>query len=810
MKALFFHNMTAGWRNILKYKTQNIISVLCLSVGVLCFAIALYFINTTWQNYVKEIVEGGKVRAYATLKADSLITETTYNMAKQIESMPSVKSVLYKTGFLNNTSVTYKDASGLTTTGDNHFSFVSPQWLAEENFYSMSTGKRVGELKPGTIILDRRDAKLLFGDESPIGYEVTFNGKKHIVSDVVYSPTYWGEMNGLLVVGSQEYASMIKTINIEILLNNGYTCDDLRIELEKKMPQLSWSLYDFKNEDNAFLYILLLAFLTFLGASVLLIGLSGFLKMQLQLFILRTREMALRRCNGAKPMELFMLLCSELFIIFCFVAVVSMLISCTFEAYTMPMLQKFQVLSMLNLQTSIIYCTELVIVVVAFVVSVIIAWMTVRKNLKVSLADNVKTSFTQRTKWNSAMQVTQYLVAVILFFCISLMFYVIYRQTSRHTFPEKTSYYKNIVSLKGIPEKVEDIENLPSVALSGQIFGVYYYVDQATDSISKNVPRRESIEKIEDSDSTYKINIYEPVVADAATFKILKVKIRKDFEERYKYFDNVPVYVKKQKAANVMKELNVSYEVSEEEFLLPDGNRYMMIGYTERFPQANINYLQTGLYIVEDKDEFLKNQKNEYKDLGLQNDWLILPKNNDVKAFMADFNDVHHKSRPDVPAEIKFDLPTLYDCWFGEFEVFDFIRQLLYILIFVSLLSIVLTVFSSISLETRGKQKEVAIRKVNGAKTRDIVMLFSRYYIITLSIAFVLAAIIGAISFFFLNWFSNISISLPLFTYREFFYYILLPSLFSILVISSVTIATVWKKIYNIAHVNPANLIKKE
>lgn len=800
MKALFAHNFTSGWRNILKYKTQNIISVLCLSVGVLFFAIALYFINSLWQSIGKPVVSADKVKAYGTMKNTGEIVHTNYDMIKTIESLPAVKSVSYYNYHYMQENVYIKNKAGQEVIGGYMTSIVSPDWLKENNFYSVKTGKHVEVLKPGTILIEERAAKRLFPGETPIGYTFTIkiNGKDRTIEDIVYSPTYYGSMEDIIVVASEELAQQIGPINIVITLNKGFSKDDLEKQLDKKMPEYKMMLSEAPGSNTYILLLFLLFFaLVLLGASVLIIGLAGFLKMQLQLFILRTREMALRRCNGAKPMELFMLLCSELFIIFCFVAVVSMLISWAFEAYSMPMLQQFGLLDMFNLHTEIIYRTELMIIAFAFVVSVVIAWFTVRRNLKASLASNVKTGFTQLTKWNAAMQVTQYVVAIILFFIISWLFYAIYDGvTKKYTLPASPNYYKNIVSVGGMfNDEDGEIEKLPSVGMSAKILSVQYSISQEKDSTHHVVPRREMRAKKYET-----LNVYDPIIANAAAFKMLKVRFSKDRSyERDSLLDNVPVFVRKEKAASVMKELNISYKVSEEEFLLPDSNKYIQIGYTERFPNAKINYQQTGFYIIEDKDVFQKNQKNQYDDSRHQFDWFILPKNKDVDAFNKDFDALCHKVE-DIPADMHFSCPTAYDEWFKELKMMNFIRELLSILAIVSLLSIVLTVFSSISLETRGKQKEVAIRKVNGAKTRDIVMLFSRYYIITLSIAFMIAALIGCIILI-------ITMGRAIFLLKDLYIYILPPFLFSILVITSVTIATVWQKIYKISHINPANLI---
>ncbi|MBQ8442740.1 MAG: ABC transporter permease, partial [Bacteroides sp.] len=58
---------------------------------------------------------------------------------------------------------------------------------------------------------------------------------------------------------------------------------------------------------------------------------------------------------------------------------------------------------------------------------------------------------------------------------------------------------------------------------------------------------------------------------------------------------------------------------------------------------------------------------------------------------------------------------------------------------FVSLILVVLSIYSAISIDTVGRQKEIAIRKINGATGRDIASLFAKPYVVVylLSFAFV-------------------------------------------------------------------------
>ena len=110
----------------------------------------------------------------------------------------------------------------------------------------------------------------------------------------------------------------------------------------------------------------------------------------------------------------------------------------------------------------------------------------------------------------------------------------------------------------------------------------------------------------------------------------------------------------------------------------------------------------------------------------------------------------------------------------------------------------ILSVYSAISIDTVGRQKEIAIRKINGATSRNIASLFAKPYVIVYLISFV-------------------------------FVYPLLRLLLIELTDGYLEIAYQWdwviglffgfagllfivtaQKIYQIMHINPATIIKKE
>jgi hypothetical protein len=105
-----------------------------------------------------------------------------------------------------------------------------------------------------------------------------------------------------------------------------------------------------------------------------------------------------------------------------------------------------------------------------------------------------------------------------------------------------------------------------------------------------------------------------------------------------------------------------------------------------------------------------------------------------------------------------------------------------------------------VALETRGRQKEVAIRKINGAKTKDIILLFLRPYIKALCIAYLLSLFTTFVVIFVLG----LRIDIPSEAWLGFalLYFI------SNIIITLVTFLTIWQKIYKVAKTNPAEIIQ--
>lgn len=152
-----------------------------------------------------------------------------------------------------------------------------------------------------------------------------------------------------------------------------------------------------------------------------------------------------------------------------------------------------------------------------------------------------------------------------------------------------------------------------------------------------------------------------------------------------------------------------------------------------------------------------------------------------------------------LPENIPYQVRTLLDD-IHEVQAVEYILK--NIILFFAIVSIIITllgVYSSITLDTERRQKEVAIRKVNGAGILQIILLFARLYIVLLAGSAVIAfPLIYAVLMLWKR------------MYTVFFNYGFLFWCSIFLVVAFITAVTIFFRILKIARTNPAEVIKSE
>lgn len=160
---------------------------------------------------------------------------------------------------------------------------------------------------------------------------------------------------------------------------------------------------------------------------------------------------------------------------------------------------------------------------------------------------------------------------------------------------------------------------------------------------------------------------------------------------------------------------------------------------------------------------------------------------------------IEQNLREVFPASIEPTISTLQN----EIEEYQALEnKLKNIILFFSGVCLIITllgVYSAITLDTERRQKEVAIRKVNGAGLKEIIVLFTRLYIRLLGVSFILAA---PIIYLILQQWKQM--------YLVFFNDGILYWGGILSGVSMITALTIIFRILKIARINPATIIKSE
>ena len=800
MNLLFKHNLAAGWRNILKYKTQNIISVLCLSVGVVLFTLTVIIL------YSDDISVNSDIYGITLWEEEDMLHFVNYD-AKNISTirdLPSVKSV-YVTAS-SSCSGDIKDDKGKHYYRGKEIAVWNNEILRYYGLKSAISGKSLEQVANRTVLLTDQACSAFFpGGINPIGYEIGVSGlytskeiKELRVGDIISTKGLHVGLPPFIVVTDENHITdYLPSFSIRVSLNKGYTYDDLCREMKQAFPKFKSEVHHhtFSDENE-----ILLSIFFFLGISILLIGLTGYLKMQIQLFMLRSREMSLRRQNGAKTVHLFLLLCAELLILFTFVLGVSMLIS--WELYDFVVLTRVDFDSSSNpWPLSSIMCIETWITIATLVASVGIAWFAVRRTIKSPLCQTVGTSYSPTTKGHGILQTIQFIVANILLAVILLISFSV-----GFAFPTKYEndimQYKRIAPIFTTTDCAKKLQQLPSVEKVERYRMLQYDINSPEDTVGitkgylSDVFRSDTLLGKHDEPRRVYGRIYE-----LSAWQMINPRtsiMPSDSPDKNESGHVIPVYATISDAEQVCSELGIKHKPSAKRYSLKSGNQFVRLGYVHQLDidKHREGYIAFHIITAQKLEKLMMNSADSLylRDFGFET--YVLAKAGCYESLCNELDKMEHQSNPELSNNYHIKVPSLYDKLFDEYDFYLFIVRMIVLVTVVCIISIILTVFSSVSLETRRRQKEIAIRKAHGAKARDIVKIFCRSYIVKLIITLVVVIAIIILGSYYIN-VPELLIDF-------------IAVILGWMIIVLITIITIWHKIYKAVHVNVAEIIKKE
>lgn len=802
---MILHNLIIAVRNIQKHKIQNLISILGLSVALLCFSVCLYcsrYIYNIDNCFEKKerIAEFGLYfdSSYASGVPADLITKVMPYISAQVETTTRTTYARERDYNLekDNKQLPYTlNVMEVDTTFNRVFTpqIINGSWETAQN-------------TPNAIVLSESTAQKMFGNPS------NAIGKQMILTRRLFSSPSSTPKNGGIaytiqaiikdIPGNNSLAFMTRIDALAMndsegmlrgsnrqgstgtlayaLLKEGADMDSFTEKIKK--DKLTTNLWGQKFEVVAFplgkvfwdnygikpqIYIT-----SIIGFLILLVGMLNFFHFLTGSYMTRIREYSLRSVNGAKGRHIWSMLSvqSALLIIACglftslFMELLAPYLKVNLDGFTLVI--EYPLL----LQQTVGYLTGLL--VLCMLAACLIVWKTRRSTILQGLFGGHGVYGKHRIR--NVLLGIQLFISWIF---ISLAF-TLYLQAEKSC--------KTIFGTLSMEEK-EEIFSIPME---------YSFINtpekRTLVESMRSLPGVKDI-LIADIPYTYGTSgnlLYSEKGNKKAYIEIPLHRVTPNF------FSFMQIPIRSGKAIEGPSDMVV-------DAALERHYQKEMTGLTfSSTPDFNDMYTVTGI-----SEPFIVSTQKSVRGI-------------DGFAFLADdFNDYFghcyvkcHPGEKDkakaaleaflrerLPENIDTEVRTLLDDITSkgllEFKFKGIIGFMALVVLSISLLGI----FSAITLDTEYRQKEVAIRKINGAGMKDIVLLFARLYAVLLVVsallAFPIVAVLG----------KELSQTYAIFIDMGFGFYA-----FVFLCITVIVALTVGFRIYRVTKINPATIIKKE
>ena len=774
---MILHYLRISLRNLNKYKTQTAISICAMAVSLTLMAMISSVIQGIKPSTLFDQPYAKRVEQFSNGKEGSMFVNYD-DLALIIgHHFNSAEKILYLEGatyFMNVTSDPGSDNErSLTSIGTSLDSDFLKFWGKK----SAISGNIVSSLSEKEVIISDRLAKKLFKEENPIGRYINLvysnvDGSKfnqnYVIKDVIMSQNNIrdpiSDRCHLFLLA--DHLSKESKASCFFILRENVSRDSLIQELKEIIPEdniILTNLYSIYIQDENIILFTRKLIILFLFLFVL-VSFSNYLRQQAQLFRLREREVALRTCVGCTPKSLFILFITEIMIVLLLTVVFAIIIVYFVSQY---FINHFgSMLDPINIDFEgaipMILLTSAILMLIS-IISVTFIIRRIRKD-QTGLALRMKPQPKHRLR---NVGLTIQLCISILFIWFSIMLFM---------------SIKTIKDAHGIPEHVDKYKRCLTLVTHG-------ISKEETSEINTKIESLESIEKV------YKNYHFTPCFDQeshsASTQFMAFFQNNNDVEE---FFD----LEVKELPSHVDPERNV---LINEEFkqMLIDMNQWN--GKTVTLPfNGTEEYEIRGIF----KGKTFSNQFTDktiiVTDASLSDthfEKIILPKKgkeNETK------NEIERIFNEVSPSRIDLSVENWFDTTVPSYSMFVVFMIIIIILSVISVITTMGCIYSAVSLDTRRRRKEMALRKLNGAGRNVIAMIFMRTYIWIISVAITISFPVSLI----------IIHTIPYQGFQDLGYaHVMVAYLLSLLLLVIVTGCSIMWKVRNVMKVDPIEYLKE-
>ena len=732
---MLLHNLKVALRNILKYKVQTLGSILSLAIGMVTLAVVHSFLQKFRMPSISH--EAYYDRVY-TIRFDSIQKRQTDD---PINTNGDIIRAIKSNGGLRCIEQGPYAPNGLMSGGSAEFTLsdktkrkmqlepilIERHYPNFAGYRSAITGEKIKVLDTHDAIISKKLSQQIFGDRNPVGTSVNLmqgddNYQLRIVD--VYQDLSLNEINGspsALYFSPCEFEDMnfdqYFARQLYVVLKDSSTPQQLEAEVNGRLKPLGLKtnirpLKEQLDEENA--SSATGCSITYLISSlILLAAIIGFMRMHAQLFWMRRREISLRITNGATRLQLFSMFATEVVMIVLLAYIMAVFMGAWICDYlAMP---QFAEITFELGTISHLYLYSLVIGLVVIVLCLAVIWIVLSRICRRTQTLDSGMRQSHNHWFRNTMLCVQVMISM---FFLGVTFCLLcwagkmaeYNHIPDDERPYKQSLYMQTYDAENSQRLRDKLIHLPQVERWIPYSWGYWKIDELAENeeFSKAAWQGDRIV------THYRIRN----TSDTSLLDFMKIKV------------NWKPKADKKKCILVNEELYKhmrQHRVAPNDMLTIDNDSYKIAGTFQSIPYVqNMKYDMYTFIVIDPKFSYETN------------DYILVAKPGEYKEMEVAVDRTIQQLEPTVVAQMSTNLRNRI-----AFEMFmvEILQSIAWALAVVSLAICLISIFSTVMLDTETRKKEVAIRKVNGALTKDIAKLFGRTYMLICIIAMVFAVV---------------------------------------------------------------------
>ena len=738
---MLLHNLKVALRNILKYKVQTLGSILSLAIGMVTLATVHSFLQNfrmasiNHEPYYDRVynlrfdsIQKRQSDHSIRINGDIVRAVKANGGPRCIEQGPYAPNGMLTGGwaeFTLNGNTRRKTPLDAVPLDRNYPNFVGIR--------SAITGEKIKVLGPHDAIINEKQAKQIFGDKNPVGASIRLSkdyGNYQLRLVDVYQDLSLTELDmssSALFYSPWELEDMdpeqFYAVNLYVVLKEGCTPQQLKAEVNSRLKPLGLKVKTEKLKDRLseeYSTVAIAGSITYLiGSLILLAAIIGFLRMQTQLFWMRRREISLRITNGATRLQLFSMFATEVVMI----VLVAYLVAVLMGAWICDYLVKPQFAEITSELGTIshLYLYSLVIGLVVMMLCLAIIWIVLSRICKHSQALESGMRRSHNHWFRNTMLGVQVMISMFFLgvtFC--LLCWVGKMADFNHIPDDERAYKQSLYLQTNAAENVQRLRDklihLPQV----ERWIPYSWGFWKVNELAENEEFSKAVWKDDLFVSYSNVTNYRiQMTSDTSYLDFFKIKV------------NWKPKANRKKCILVNEELYKlmrQYHVAPNDILTVDEmDSYQIAGTFQSVPYEGS--MKTDIYsfiVIDPKEAYGATH------------YILVAKPGEYKEMQVAVDRTIQKLEPAVVKPMSSNLRYYMA---REMFALEILQNIAWILAIVSLAICLISIFSTVMLDTQTRKKEVAIRKVNGALTRDITKLFGRTYLVITLIAMVFAVV---------------------------------------------------------------------